>query len=56
MIEAATHSPLETALRRSLVAGERPMPRESRSSLAADLRFFATAYAGALAFFLTWLA
>ena len=59
MIEAFEHPPLSAGLiRRQRLIDEdaellRPQPL---SSLAGDLRFFATAYAGALIFFLAWLA
>ncbi len=56
MIEAAeTCSPGGVPLRRRL-ASLVPAPASAPSPLAQDLRFFATAYFGALAFFLAWLA
>ena len=59
MIEAFEHSPLtaEFVRRRRPVVDEAELvdPRPL-STLAGDLRFFASAYAGALIFFLAWLA
>ena len=59
MIEAFGHPPLTAGLirrQRPVVDANELISSQRPSSLAGDLRFFATAYVGALIFFLAWLA